>query len=151
MPLLDVIQKQLMEAMKARDERVLATLRMMKSALMKEKVDSMKPLTEAVEMQVLKRLIKQRQEAADMYRKGNRPELAENEEAEQKIIESYLPASASNEDLDAAVAAAIAETGAKSIKDMGGVMKAAQARLAGKTVDGKLLSDKVKAALAAAS
>jgi uncharacterized protein len=149
MPLLDVIQKQIMEAMKARNERLLATLRMMKTALMKEKVDSMKPLTDAVEMQVLKRLIKQRQEAADLYRKGNRPELAENEEAELKIIESYLPAAASEEDLEAAVEAAIAETAAKTIKDMGGVMKAAQAKLAGKTVDGRVLSEKVKARLSA--
>jgi uncharacterized protein len=149
MPLLDVLQKQIIDAMKAKDERVLGTLRMMKTALMKEKVDSMKPLTEAVEMQILKRLIKQRQESADMFRKGNRPELAENEEAEQKIIESYLPAGASEEDVDAAVAAAVAETGASTIKDMGTVMKAAQAKLAGKTVDGKMLSDKVKARLSA--
>ena len=91
--------------------------------------------------------MKQRIDAAEMFRKGGREELAVKEEAERKIIESYLPAAASEEDIQAAVDAAIAETGATSAKQMGLVMKAAQARLAGKTVDGKLLSEKVKSRL----
>jgi uncharacterized protein YqeY len=83
-----------------------------------------------------------------MFRKGGREESALKEEAQRKIIESYLPASASDEDLQAAVEAAVAETGATSAKQMGLVMKAAQAKLAGKTVDGKVLSEKVRARLA---
>src|SRR5687767_3820449 len=99
-------------AMKAKDEARLGALRMMKAALKKHEIDSMKPLDEATEMQVLNMLIKQRREAADMFRKGGREELAAKEEAELKLIESYMPASATDEDLDAAVAAAMAETGA---------------------------------------
>jgi uncharacterized protein YqeY len=98
-------------------------------------------------MQVMNTLIKQRREAADLYRKGNRPELAEKEEAEQKVIEAYLPASPSEEELNAAVDEAISETGAASAKQMGLVMKAAQAKLAGKRVDGRALSEKVKGRL----
>jgi hypothetical protein len=115
--------------------------------LKKHEIDSMKPLDEATEMQLLKSLVKQRQEAADMFRKGGRAELAEKEEAERRLIESFLPAAPSEEELDAAVAAALAETGISSLKQMGVVMKAAQAKLAGKRVDGKLLSDKVRARL----
>jgi uncharacterized protein YqeY len=134
-------------AMKAKDEARLGAVRMIKAALKKHEIDSMKPLDEATEMQVMNTLIKQRKEAAELYRKGNRPDLAEKEEAEQKLIESYLPASASEDDLQQAVDAAISETGATSAKQMGVVMKAAQAKLAGKRVDGKLLSEKVKARL----
>jgi uncharacterized protein YqeY len=147
MPLIDQIQKDMVTAMKAREEARLSALRMVKAALMKQKVDSLKPLDEAAEMQVLKQLIKQRVDAAEMFRQGGRPEQAEKEEAEKAILESYLPAAASEADIDAAVGEAMAETGASSIKQMGAVMKAAQARLKGKTVDGKSLSDKVKAKL----
>jgi len=133
--------------MKARAQDRLDALRMIKTALKKHEVDAMKPLDEAAEMQVLKSLVKQRQEAAEMFRKGGRPELAEKEEAELRLIESFLPAAPTEEEMDAAVAAALAETGITSLKQMGAVMKAAQARLAGKRVDGKLLSDKVRARL----
>lgn len=148
MPLIDQVQKDLVSAMKAKDEARLSTLRMMKSALQKQIVDTMKPLDEAAERQILKSLVKQRTDSAEMFRKGGRPELAEKEEWERTLIESYLPAAASEGDLDAAIAAAIAETGATSAKQMGLVMKAAQAKLAGKNVDGKALSEKVKALLA---
>ena len=114
---------------------------------MKLKADSPKPVDEAAEMQLLKQLIKQRVDAAEMFRKGNRPEQADKEEAEKAIIESYLPAGASEEEIHAAIAAAMSETGATSLKQMGLVMKAAQARLQGKTVDGKSLSDKVRSKL----
>jgi len=144
MPLLDQVQKDLVAAMKAKDEARLSALRMIKTALMKTQVDSMKALDEAAEQQVLKSLVKQRIDAAEMFRKGGRPELAEKEEAEKKLIESYLPASASAEEMDAAVEAAVAETGITSLKQMGVVMKAAQARLAGKNVDGKALSERVR-------
>ena len=147
MPLIDQLQKDMVVAMKAKEEARLSALRMIKAALMKLKVDSPKPVDEAAEMQTLKQLIKQRVDAAEMFRKGGRPEQADKEEAEKVIIESYLPAGASEAELDAAIAEAMTETGATSLKQMGLVMKAAQSRLQGKTIDGKALSDKVKAKL----
>jgi len=134
-------------AMKSREEARLSALRMIKAALMKAKVDSPKPLDEAAEIQILKQLVKQRLDAADMFRKGGRPEQADKEEAERVLIESYLPAAAGAEEIESAIAAALAETGVTWLKQMGVVMKAAQARLKGKTVDGKALSDKVRARL----
>jgi uncharacterized protein YqeY len=144
MALLDQIQQDMVSAMKAKDEVRLGALRMVKSALKKHEIDSMKPLTEATEMQVLSTLVKQRQESADLFRKGNRPELAEKEEAEIRLLESYLPSAPTSAELEAAVTAAIAETGATSAKQMGAVMKAASAKLGGKRVDGKTLSELVK-------
>jgi uncharacterized protein len=147
MPLLERIQKDMVEAMKAKDEARLSTVRMMKTALKKHEVDAMKPLDEATEMQILNMLIKQRRESADMFRKGGRAELADKEEAELKMIESYMPSGATDAEIDEAIAAAMAETGATSAKQMGVVMKAAQAKLAGKRVDGKALSEKVRGKL----
>jgi uncharacterized protein len=147
MALLDRVQKDMTEAMKARAEDRLSALRMIKTALKKTEIDSMKPLDERTEQQVLNTLIKQRREAADMFRKGGRPEQADKEEAELRLIESYMPAMASEGDIDAAIAAALAETGVTSAKQMGVVMKAVQAALAGKRADGKVLSDKVRARL----
>ena len=147
MPLLDKVQQDMIQAMKAREEVKLNALRMVKAALMKQQVDSMKPLDEAAEMQVLKILMKQRVDAAEMFRKGGRMDQAEKEEAERVLIESYLPAGASEDEMDAAIAAAVAETGVTSLKQMGVVMKAAQAKLAGKRVDGKAMSDRVRSRL----
>ena len=147
MALLDRIQREMAEAMKAREEARLGTLRLIKTALKKHEIDSMKPLDDATEMQILNTLIKQRRDSIEMFRKGNRPELAEKEEAELKLIETYLPAAPSPEEVEAAIQAALAETGATSLKQMGLVMKAAQAKLAGKRVDGKALSDQVRARL----
>jgi len=143
----DQIQKDLVTAMKARDEARLSAIRMIKSALMKAKVDSPKPLDDAAEQQILKSLAKQRVDAADMFRKGGREDSALKEEAEKLIIESYLPASATEAEILAAIDAAMAETGAVEAKQMGLVMKAVQAKLAGKTVDGRFVSEKVKAKL----
>jgi hypothetical protein len=148
MALLEKIQKDMVEAMKAKDEARLGAVRMIKAALQKHEIDSMKPLDEATEMQVMSTLIKQRREAAELFRKGNRIDLAEKEEAELKLIESYLPAPPSDEEMTRAIDQAISETGATNAKQMGAVMKAAQASLAGKRIDGKLLSEKVKARLA---
>jgi hypothetical protein len=134
-------------AMKSRDEARLSALRMIKAALMKLKVDSPRPIDEAAEMQLLKMLIKQRTEAADMFRKGGREEQATKEETERALIETYLPAGASDAEIEAALAAALTETGVTSVKQMGVVMKAVQAKLAGKTVDGKALSEKVRGRL----
>ena len=147
MSLLDRIQKDMVDAMKSKQEARLSALRMMKSALKKHEIDAMKPLDEATEMQVLNTLLKQRHDSIEMFRKGGREELAQKEEAEVVLIESYLPAAPSEAEVDAAVDAAIAETGANSAKQMGLVMKAAQAKLAGKRVDGRQLSEKVKAKL----
>ena len=144
---MDRVTKDMVEAMKAKDEARLGTVRMIKAALMKHKVDSPKEIDEAGEMALLAMMIKQRTESADMFRKGGRPELAEKEEAERALIESYMPASATEAEIDAAVAEAKAETGATALKQMGVLMKAAQAKLVGKRVDGKMLSEKVKAGL----
>jgi len=148
MPLLERIQKDLVSAMKSKDEARLSAIRMIKTALKKLEVDSMKPLDETTEMQVLNSLIKQRTESAEMFRTGGRLELAEKEEAERALIESYMPAPASPDEIDSAIAAALAETQVTSAKQMGVVMKAAQAKLSGKRVDGKALSEKVRARLA---
>ena len=147
MPLLETIQKDITAAMKAREEEKLGALRMIKTALQKQQIDSMKLLDENAEMQVMNMLLKQRREAADLFRKGDRAELAAKEEAEARIVESYLPSAPNAEEVDRAVTEAIAETGAASQKQMGLVMKAAQAKLAGKRVDGKTLSELVKAKL----
>ena len=147
MALLDVIQRDLTAAMKAKDEARLGTIRLIKTALKKHEVDSGQPLDEATELRVLNMLVKQREEAIDMFRKGGRPELAEKEQAELKIVEAYLPVEATEAEMEAAVAAAVAETGASSIKQMGVVMKASQAKLAGKRINGKTLSDKVRGRL----
>ena len=147
MPLLDRVQTDMIAAMKSRDEARLSALRMMKAALKKHEIDSMKPLDESSEMQVLKSLVKQRTDAAEMFRKGGRPEMAGKEEAERALIESYMPAAASDDEIDVAIAASLAETGVTSLKQMGVVMKATQAKLKGKTVDGKALSEKVRSRL----
>ena len=147
MPLIDQVQQEMVTAMKSGDAARLSALRMLKAALMKLKVDSPKPVDEAAEIGVLKNLIKQRVDAAEMFRKAGRAEQAEKEEAEKAMLESYLPAGSSDEEVDVAIAAAVAETGATSIKQMGVVMKAVQAKLTGKTVDGKSLSDKVRSKL----
>lgn len=147
MPLLEQIQKDLVTAMKAKDELRLETVRMIKTALQRYTVDTMKPLDDQAELQILTTLVKQRRESADMFRKGNRPELAEKEEAELKLIESYMPSAPTDQEIDAAIADAVAETPNASLKQMGVVMKAAQAKLAGKRVDGKALSDRVRSKL----
>ncbi|MBZ5583840.1 MAG: GatB/YqeY domain-containing protein [Acidobacteriia bacterium] len=147
MPLIDQVQKDMTAAMKSREEARLSALRMVKAALMKLKVDSPQPLDEAAEMQVLKSLIKQRTEAADAFRKAGREEQAAKEEAERALIETYLPAPATEPEIETAIQEAMSETGVASLKQMGVVMKAAQAKLKGKTVDGKALSEKVRSRL----
>jgi len=147
MPLIDQVQKDMVAAMKSKDEARLSAIRMIKAALMKAKVDSPKPLDEAAEMQILKSLIKQRVDAAEAFRNAGREEQAAKEESEKAIVEAYLPAGATEAEIDDAIAAALAETGVTSLKQMGVVMKATQAKLAGKTVDGKALSEKVRSKL----
>jgi uncharacterized protein len=151
MTFLDRIQKDLTAAMKTKDELRLSVLRMVKTALKNKEIEKIRPLDDAESLQILQTLVKQRKESAEAFAKGGRPELADKEVREIAIIDTYLPASASDADLDAAIEAAITETAANSPKQMGAVIKAARARLAGKTVDGKALSDRVRDRLARAS
>jgi uncharacterized protein YqeY len=147
MSLTERIQKDMVEAMKAKQELRLSVVRAIKTALLKYKADNMKDPDEAAEQAMLKTLAKQRMDSIEQFKSGNRPELAEKEAAELEIIEGYLPQKASAEDIAAAVEAAIAETGATGKAQMGLVMKAASAKLAGKNVDGKALSELVKSRL----
>jgi uncharacterized protein YqeY len=122
---------------------------MTKSALKLKQVELTRPLEDSETLATLRSLVKQRHESAEQFRRGGREELAVKEEAEVKILEEYLPAAASDEDVGAAVTAAIAETGAATAKDLGKVMKAAMARLAGKNVDGRRVNEKARALLGA--
>jgi uncharacterized protein YqeY len=147
MAVVEQVEKDLVAAMKAREELKLSVLRMAKAAFMNKKVELGKPLGDPEALAVLRTLIKQRRDSAEQFRMGKRDDLADKEEAEIKIIELYLPAGASPEEIDAAVTSALQETGATSAKDLGKVMKAAMAKLAGKNVDGKQVSERVRARL----
>jgi uncharacterized protein YqeY len=147
MTLAEKIQKDLVDAMRAKDELRLSVLRGIKSAITYKETEKIRKLDEIESIQILQTLVKQRKESIDQFTKGNRPELAEKETKELAIIETYLPASASEAEMDAAIAKAIAETSATSIKQMGAVVKAAKTALEGKTVDGKALSDRVRSRL----
>jgi len=149
MTLVEQIEKDMVAAMKAKEELKLSVLRMTKAAFMNKKIELGKPLGDPDAIAVMRTLVKQRHDSVEAYRRGDREELARKEEAEIKIIEAYLPAAASDEEIDAAVTAAIAETGAAGPKDIGKVMKAAMARLAGKNAEGKRVNEKVKAKLGA--
>jgi hypothetical protein len=144
MSLQDKIQSDIAEAMRSKDLLKLGVLRMMKTAVKNKEVEKMKTLEEAEVLAVFNTLVKQRKDSIEQFRKGGREDLAQKEEAEIKVIEQYLPAAASEDDIRRAIDEAIQETGAASMKDMGKVMKAAQARLAGKTVDGARVSQMVK-------
>ena len=143
------IQKDIVEAMKARDERRLSALRMVKTALHHKSVEKMAPLDDKEALHVLSTLIKQRKDSVEQFRKGGRPEMADNEEAEIVLIESYMPKAAGEAEIEAGVKAVIAQMGSPTIKEMGTVMKNAMARFqaAGMRVDGKVVSDIVKRAL----
>ena len=142
------IQSDLTAAMKEKDELRLSVLRMMKSALKNKEIEKVRPLDDLESLQVLQTMVKQRRESIEQFTKGGRKDLAEKEAKEIGIIENYLPAAPSDAEIDAAIAAALAETGVTSAKQMGVVMKAVQAKLAGKRVDGKALSEKVRVRLA---
>lgn len=144
MTLQEKIQSHLADAMRSKDSLRLSVLRMMKAAVKNKEIDEMKTLDEGEVLAVLNTLVKQRKDSVEQFRKGGREELAQKEEAEIKIIEEYLPAAASEEDIRRAIEEAVQETGAASIKDMGKVMKAARERLAGKSVDGGRVSQLVK-------
>jgi uncharacterized protein YqeY len=144
MTLSEQVQKDMTAAMKARDERRLSTLRMMRSALKNKEIDKRAPLDDHESRQILQTLIKQRKESIDAFVKGGRQELADKEQAEIVIIEAYLPQATGEAEITAAVKATIAEMGAPTLKEMGAVMKNVMARFAGARVDGKQVSDTVK-------
>ena len=147
MALIDDVSRGITEATKSRDQDVLGTLRMLKSALTNKEIEKGRALDPAESLQVVSTLVKQRRDSIEQFTKGGRTDLADKEGREIVILERFLPPSASPEAIAEAVTAAIAETGATSAKDFGKVMKAAMARLAGASVDGKLVSEAVKAQL----
>jgi uncharacterized protein YqeY len=147
MKLRDKINSDLTAAMKAKDADRLGVIRMMKSAVKNREIEKIGELDDTEAMQTLVSLIKQRRDSIEQFTKGGRPELAAKEAAEIKIIEEYLPASVTDDEIAEAVAAAIVETGAVSIKDMGKVMKACMTKFAGRPIDGAKLSELVKAKL----
>jgi uncharacterized protein len=150
MSMIDQIQKDLVAAMKSKDEARLSCLRMVKTALKLRETEKMGPLDDKESQQVLSTLIKQRKESVEQFTKGGRQEMADKEAAEIKVIESYLPKAAGEEEIVAGVRAVIAEMGSPGMKDMGTVMKNVMARFAGASmrVDGKVVSDAVKKQLA---
>jgi uncharacterized protein YqeY len=144
MSLAEKIQSDIVAAMKAKDELRLSVLRMVKAAIQHKEIEKIRKLDEAESIGLLQTLVKQRKESIDQFGKGGRQDLVDKETKELAIIEAYLPAGASEAEMDAAITKAIAETGANSIKQMGAVVKAAKSALEGKTVDGKALSDRVR-------
>ncbi|MGI8656506.1 MAG: GatB/YqeY domain-containing protein [Pyrinomonadaceae bacterium] len=142
------IVSDLTESMKAKDAARTSVLRMVKAALMNREIEKSGELTDEETTKSLQSLVKQRRDSIEQYEKAGRAELADKERAEISVIEAYLPQAASREEIERAVAEAITETNASSMRDMGAVMKAAQARLAGQSADGRTLSEIVKAKLA---
>ena len=150
MSLIEKIQQDITAAMKARDEQRLSTLRMVKTALKNREIEKMGPLDEKESQAVLSTLIKQRKDSVEQFLKGGRKEMADKEAAEIKLIETYMPTAAGEEEIVAGVKAVITEMGSPTMKDMGTVMKNSMARFqaAGLRVDGKMVSELVKRELA---
>jgi hypothetical protein len=148
MSISEQVQKDMVSAMRSKEELKLSTLRMVKAALKNKEIDKRAALDEKEELAVLSTLVKQRKDSIEQFTKGNRPELAKKESDEIVIIEAYMPKAVGEEEVVAAVRATIAEMGSPTIKDMGSVMKAAMAKFAGARVDGKLISETVKKELA---
>lgn len=146
MGITEQVQKDMVDAMRSRDELRLSTLRMVKSALKNKEIDKRGPLDEREAQQVLATLIKQRRDSIEQFQKGGRQELADKEAAEIKLIEAYLPKAMSEEEITAVVKATIAEMGSPTMKDMGTVMKNSMAKLqaTGARVEGKTVSEIVK-------
>ena len=150
MSLTKQIVADLTAAMKAQDANRTSTLRMVKAAMMNRQIEKGSELDDDEMQKLLRSLVKQRRDSIEQYEKAGRQELVDKEKAEIDVIETYLPQAASKEEIEQVVAAAIAETGATSMKDMGKVMKATQAALAGKNADGRLISEVVKTKLGTA-
>ncbi|HLK32780.1 MAG TPA: GatB/YqeY domain-containing protein [Terriglobales bacterium] len=150
MSISEKVQKDMTDAMRARDERRLSALRMVKAALKNREIEKRSQLDDSEEMQVLNSLIKQRKDSVEQFTKGGRQELADKEAAEIKLIEGYLPQAVPESDIESVVRAKVAEMGSPTLKDMGAVMKAVMAHFqtSGARVDGKLVSEIVKRQLA---
>jgi len=144
MTLSEQVQKDMVAAMRSKEELRLSTLRMMKAALKNKEIDKRAALDEKEELQVFSTMIKQRKDSIEQFEKGNRPELAKKEAEEIAIIETYMPKSVGEEEIVAAVKTTIAEMGSPTMKDMGAVMKNVMARFSGARVDGKIVSEAVK-------
>jgi uncharacterized protein YqeY len=149
MAFIEEINRAIAESMKAKDAARLVPLRMLKAALMNREVERGRALDDSESRQVVSALVKQRRDSIEQFTKGGRKDLADKETAEIGILEAYLPAAVDGAELERAVDAAIASTGAASQKDMGRVMKAVMADLAGKTVDGKAVNELVRRKLGA--
>lgn len=147
MSLREKITADLTVAMKAKETDRLSTLRMVKANLMNRQIEKGSELTDDEVVKALQSLVKQRRDSIEQYEKAGRTELAAKEAAEVAVINAYLPQAASDSEIGAAVAEAVTETGASSIKDMGAVMKAVMVKLEGKSADGKTVSEAVKARL----
>lgn len=147
MSLTDTLAADLVRAMKAKDATTLTALRMLKTALTNKSIEKSRALDAAEELQVVNALVKQRRDSIDQFEAAGRHELAAKEKAEIAVLDTYLPPSATDEELAAAVDAAVTSTGAASAKDMGKVMKAVMSALAGKTVDGKRVNELVRTRL----
>jgi uncharacterized protein len=148
MTLTEQVQKDMVDAMRKKEELRLSTLRMMKAALQNKQIEKRGKLEEKEELQVFGTMIKQHKDSIEQFEKGNRPELARKEAEEITIIEAYMPKAVGEEQVVAAVRATIAEMGTPTMKEMGAVMKNVMAKFAGARVDGKLVSDTVKKHLA---
>lgn len=149
MTFLERINQAITAAMKAKEAERLSTLRMVKTALKNREIEKMAALTDDEAIKVLQSLVKQRRDSVEQYTQGGRLELAEKEAAEIKVIETYLPAALDEAAIASVVETTIAELGATSAKEMGAVMKAVMVKLTGQTVDGKVVSQLVKARLGA--
>jgi hypothetical protein len=149
MTLTEKVNTEISAAMKAKDAPRLSALRMAKAAIMNKEVEKGRGLEDPEVRQVLGSLVKQRRDSIDQFAKAGRTDLVDKETAEIRILEEYLPPAASAEEIDAAVAAAIAETGAASARDIGKVMKAVMPKLAGKNADGKTINEAVRRKLGA--
>ena len=149
MRLTDKVNADITTAMKTKDAVRLSSLRMMKAALMNKNVEKGRDLEDAEVLQVVSTLVKQRRDSIEQFSKAGRTDLVAKESAEMSVLEEYLPPAASTEEIDAAVAAAIAETGAASAKDIGKVMKAVMLKLAGKNADGRTINESVRRTLGA--
>ncbi len=149
MSLTQQVQKDMVDAMRKKEELRLGTLRMMKAALQNKRIEKRADLDEKEELQVFTTMIKQRKDSIDQFEKGNRHELAVREADEIAIIEGYMPKAVGEDEIVATVRATIAEMGSPTMKDMGAVMKNAKAKFGDARVDGKLLSEEVKKQLAA--
>jgi uncharacterized protein YqeY len=150
MTLADQVTSDIATAMKAKDQGRLSALRMLKAAIMNKGVEKGRDLEDAEVLQVVSSLVKQRRDSIEQFQKAGRNDLVDKESGEIKVLEQYLPPAASAEEIDAAVAAAIAESGATSVKDIGKVMKAVMPKLAGKNADGRTINEAVRRKLGAA-